>query len=110
MFGTYKEADGFTIVFENGWSVSVRFGIGSFSDTRWSGASEGLEGQMNTSPNAELAIFFKGNMIEDVLAEVTTKEFAEISHYLATARHKFDDRRQISSIYREAVKRAGIEK
>lgn len=81
MFGAYKANDGFAVSFQNEWSVSVRFGPGSFSATEYTECPE--EMRVCTSADAELAILYKGKVFGDVFPSVSSEAYAVICLYLA---------------------------
>lgn len=106
MFGTYKKNDGFVVAFDNGWAVSVRFGLRSFSSTQFEEHCD-EETRMCTSPDAELAMMFQGRIVGDVIASVSTEGYAAICGQLAQVPSFSDPREVLEKIEVLSRSRAG---
>lgn len=106
MFGVYKKSDGFVVAFENGWAVSVRFGLNMFSSTKFEEECD-EEMRMCTSPDAELALIFKGEIFGNVFSSVTTEAYSMICGYVARVPSLQDPAKVYNEVRRLSENRAG---
>jgi|TARA_B110000908_G_scaffold166733_1_gene218374 hypothetical protein len=95
---------GFNMTFENGFSISVQWGVGNYCDRKNDGSfDESMKGDFWESTSAEIMVTGKGDGVvlgngDNVAGWLSTDKVAEVINICSTARNTSHLNQMLKSI------------